>query len=267
MVRALQILFPLYIYPDSCGVSRDACAWKPLYDTVEANPGIQFNVVVNPGNGPGANAFPDSNYIAAVSTLNAHVNVKTIGYVASTKGARPVSEYQADVSKYAGWAAYSGANIAMHGIFVDEANNTPATLQYYTAFSNYIRSAFPSSDALVVLNPGTTTSQSYFDAMPNDVFVTFENFYSQMWEPFTAYTDSNFANTPHQRQAAIIHDFTGSTTDLVNVTDTTGEITDMKYIFVATQGDYNSFPTNWASFVAAVSGTNNWMAQHPDWYP
>ncbi|KZV91558.1 hypothetical protein EXIGLDRAFT_769800 [Exidia glandulosa HHB12029] len=267
MVRALQVLFPLYIYPSDCGVSRDLCAWKPLYETLEANPGVQFTLVINPNSGPGDAAVPDSNYIAAVATVNALANVKTVGYVRSTWGARPVGEYQAEITTYANWATYPDANIAVHGIFVDEANNTASTLQYYTDFSNYAHSAFPSDDTLVVQNPGTPLDQSWFDAMPNDVFVTFEGFYANMFDDWTAYTDSRFADTPHQRQASIIHSFTGSTTDLVTVTDTTAELTDIRYIYVTTAEDYNSFPTNLDTFVAAVSGTNAWMAANPESYP
>lgn len=81
MVRALQVLFPLYIYPTDCAVSRDVCVWKPLYDALDAFPTLQFNVVVNPNSGPGDDTLPDSNYVAAVAALNAYPNVQTIGYV------------------------------------------------------------------------------------------------------------------------------------------------------------------------------------------
>lgn len=147
------------------------------------------------------------------------INVGTCRYVRSTKGARPPAEYQAEVDKYANWATFADADIAMHGIFIDEANNDPTTLQYYADFSAYAHAAFPEDDALVVLNPGVVTPQEFFDAMPNDVFVTFENFASEMWAPFTIFTDPLYKDTPHQRQAVIFHDFFGSVTDLVNITD------------------------------------------------
>lgn len=80
MVRALQVLFPLYIYPTDCAVSRDVCAWNPLFDALDAFPTLQFNVVVDPNSGPGDDTLPDSNYVAAVAALNAYPNVQTIGY-------------------------------------------------------------------------------------------------------------------------------------------------------------------------------------------
>ncbi|EJD32182.1 hypothetical protein AURDEDRAFT_178788, partial [Auricularia subglabra TFB-10046 SS5] len=124
-----------------------------------------------------------------------------------------------------------------------------------------------SGSELVIHNPGGTTPQSFFDAVPRDSFVTFENFASQMWAPSSIFKNPAYAGTPRQRQAAIIHDFNGSTTGLVNITDTMGEIEDMKYVFVTTQSDYNTFPTNWQTFAAAVHGTNTFMAEHPGWYP
>jgi len=133
----------------------------------------------------------------------------------------------------------------MDGIFIDEASNSESASQvsYFTAFSNYIRSRIP--NALVVHNPGTTTPQVYFDAMPQDIFVTFENYYRcvchtnstrssgsqylarSVWkngDPWTIWTDPVYANTPRRRQAVICHHFTGSTTDLVNITDCTSQI-------------------------------------------
>lgn len=245
----------------------DSRGWNPLFSALDSFPSLQVIVIIDPLNGPGADALPDSNYIAGISFLNAYSNVRTIGYVRSTKGARPISEYQADIDKYANWDSLASADISMHGIFIDEANNDPAALQYYADFSSYAHQRFPDADAVVVQNPGVTTPQTFFDTMPTDVFVTFENFASQMWAPFTIFTDPLYANTPHERQAAIFHDFGGSTTDLVNITDTVGETAAMRYIFVTTQSDYNSFSTNLSIFVAAVNGTNNFMAQHPEWYP
>ncbi|KZW00150.1 hypothetical protein EXIGLDRAFT_559873, partial [Exidia glandulosa HHB12029] len=162
MTAALQVIFPVYIYPSDCEQSRDLCAWKPLYETLEANPSLQFTLVINPNSGPGDGAFPDSNYISAVATVNALSNVKTIGYVRTTWGRRPISEYQAEVSVYAGWATYSASNIGLHGIFISEANNTDSTLQYYTNCSTYAHTAFPAGNTLVMLSPGTPIDQSWF---------------------------------------------------------------------------------------------------------
>ena len=43
MVNALQVLLPLYIYPSGCSTDREVCAWKPLYDAIEAYPALQVS--------------------------------------------------------------------------------------------------------------------------------------------------------------------------------------------------------------------------------
>ncbi|KAH7101685.1 Spherulation-specific family 4 [Auriculariales sp. MPI-PUGE-AT-0066] len=270
MVRALEILFPLYIYPQDCAVSTTACAWKPLYDSLSAYPNIQFTVIVDPQDGPGPkNTLPDSNYVAAITAINAYANAKTIGYVASTHSARPVDEYQDDVDTYLYWGTQD-ANLAMHGIFIDEASNDPTTIPYYTTFSQYIRNlTWPGGTPTVIHNQGATLPQSFFDAMPQDIFVTFENAYSvyESATPWTIWTDPIYESLPGPRQAVIFYNFTGTVTDMVTITDTSAEIRAFKYAFVTTGPDYNSWSTEWSTFVAAVNGTNAWMAAHPDTYP
>ena len=75
------VLLPLYIYPSPT-------AWAPVYDAVQNNPTVKFQIVVNPNSGPGAYP-PDASYIDGVSKLNSYPNVLTIGYVATTYGQRP----------------------------------------------------------------------------------------------------------------------------------------------------------------------------------
>jgi len=158
----------------------------------------------------------------------------------------------------------------VEGVFIDEGSNDLAKLQYYTDFSNYIHEKFPAEDTLVVSNPGTITPQEYFDAMPRDVFVTFEYFTNKQWDPWTIFTDDNYKETPRDRQAAIFHSWEVNVEDdvqrLVNLTDYIGEVERMKYIHVSTAADYNSFPTNFQQFVSAVNGTNWYMSEHPEWF-
>ncbi|KAH7100969.1 Spherulation-specific family 4 [Auriculariales sp. MPI-PUGE-AT-0066] len=270
MVNALQLLVPLYIYPLECANSRDLCAWKPLYDVIESYPTLQFVVVVNPNSGPGPiGSLPDENYAAAITAVNSYPNVKSIGYIRSTWAARPVGEYQADVDTYAGFAA---SNYTIEGVFIDEASNDVANLQYYQDFSNYIHDKLPADDTLVVSNQGTVTPQEFFDTMPRDVFVTYEYYTSGQWDEGTIFNtnDPRFTSAPRDRQASIFHSWDSSAPDdstrLVNLTDYVGEVQKMKYIWVSTTDNYNSFPTNMAQFVSAVNGTNWYMEQHPEWF-
>jgi hypothetical protein len=56
--------------------------------------------------------------------LNAYPNVKTIGYIGTTYGKKPLEEVYADIAKYAGWSSdgrYPGLGVS--GIFFDETVN------------------------------------------------------------------------------------------------------------------------------------------------
>lgn len=90
------ILLPLYIYP-GIGV------WEPLFNALEANPGLDFWVIVNPFNGPGQGTLPDANYLDMLSRLTGVPNVKVIGYVRCDYARRPVEDIVADIEKYAAW--------------------------------------------------------------------------------------------------------------------------------------------------------------------
>lgn len=90
------ILLPLYIYPAPG-------AWDPLYSAADAYPELEFWVVVNPANGPGAGALPDANYVDALVRLTALHNVKVIGYVHCSYGKRLAEEIVADVEAYGRW--------------------------------------------------------------------------------------------------------------------------------------------------------------------
>lgn len=90
------ILLPLYIYPGPG-------AWDPLYSAADAHPELEFWVIVNPANGPGAGALPDANYVDALVRLTALQNVKVIGYVHCSYGKRLAEDIVADVEAYGRW--------------------------------------------------------------------------------------------------------------------------------------------------------------------
>lgn len=270
MVSPLSILFPLYFYPQNCTISQDACAWKPLYDALDAYPAVNFTIVINPASGPGNETFPDDNYISGISALNSYANAQTIGYISSLRAKKSQDDFEREVDRYVNWTSSPDGDIAMHGIFIDDVTRDAANVTYYAKLSNYTREAFGNSgldsEARVVLNPGTTTPEAFFESMQQDIFVTFEGNYADMWDPFTIFTDPVYKNTPRDRQAAIIHDFSGSTADLVNVTNTVGpELKKMRFVFVTDLPEYNvTLPTAWETFVAAVNGTNAFVETQPE---
>ncbi|KAH7101645.1 Spherulation-specific family 4 [Auriculariales sp. MPI-PUGE-AT-0066] len=258
MVAILQVLFPLYIYPQDCSISTDVCGWKPLYDALTTYSNIEFTLAINPKNGSGpVNTLPDNDYIAGISALNAFPNAKTIGYVASNKTHRPVNEYQGEVDTYLFWGRQN-ANLSMHGIFIDEGSNNEEDVQYYKDFSQYIRNqTWPGGPPTVVNNPGTTLSKRYFDEIPDDIYVTFENAWSVFRDsaPFTIWTDPLYFDLPGPRQGVIFHDFNGTTADMKNITDSSAK-REFKYVFVTTQPSYSPFSSQLTEFLAAVNATN-----------
>src|SRR6266536_194297 len=62
-LKPAHILLPLYIYPEPS-------AWDPLYASLAAYPNTTFSIIVNPGSGPGASQYPDSNYISCITKLH-----------------------------------------------------------------------------------------------------------------------------------------------------------------------------------------------------
>lgn len=90
------VLLPLYIYPAPG-------AWRPLWEAADAHPELDFWVVVNPANGPGEGPLPDANYVEALARMTARANVRVIGYVHCSYGARVTEDIVADIEAYGRW--------------------------------------------------------------------------------------------------------------------------------------------------------------------
>lgn len=93
------IIVPLYICPSPK-------AWDPLLSAIRAQK-ANFLVIVNPNNGPGSAAEPDANYLAGLRALSAASNVRILGYVSCSYGARPLTKLEEDIGRYHGWIAPS----------------------------------------------------------------------------------------------------------------------------------------------------------------
>jgi len=86
-------------------------------NSITAYPKLNFIVVVNPNSGPGSEPLPDGNYTREIPRLNAHANVRTVGYVSTNYGKRDLKTMVKDVDVYSAWAEHA---LTMHGIFLDE---------------------------------------------------------------------------------------------------------------------------------------------------
>ncbi|KAI4180070.1 MAG: hypothetical protein LQ346_007064 [Caloplaca aetnensis] len=170
--QSLLILVPLYVYPDV-----SASAWSNVTNTIAANPQVQWQIIVNPNSGPGTYP-PDANYVAGLAKLNSYANVATLGYVATNYTRIPYATLTAQIDVYARWATYTGANIAVDGIFFDEVLNTAtsAVYTYYQRAADYAYAKIPSAVTPVIFNPGAVAPAQLFNYA--DTIVQYENAFS-----------------------------------------------------------------------------------------
>lgn len=125
-----------------------------------------------------------------------------------------MSVVESEVEVYAGWAEYAGSNIAVHGIFFDEApnDNNLTKEAYMSGVASYSRSLGLN---YIVFNPGAlTTVAAYYDAA--DLIVDSEIAYS-------SYSESGAVDvipTQYRGQAAVILHDTPSTAGIPSLVST-----------------------------------------------
>lgn len=146
-IQATQLLVPLYLDPSQGIQDGSPTAWNTIYTAVANNPSTQFQIILNPNNGPG-NSKPGYNneYITGVAKLNAYPNVHTFGYVYTSYGARATAAVQTDIARWANWNNYTAKDISVKGIFFDEVPNHTkkgnTDVAYMGALQSYTRSLF-----------------------------------------------------------------------------------------------------------------------------
>lgn len=232
------ILLPLYIYPASN-------AWNTLYDSINANPSVQFQVIVNPASGPGDTPFPDENYIANIAQLNSYPNVATLGYVHTLYGARDPASVQADVQSYQDWSTYGGSDIHMDGIFFDESPSDSGMYSYVQGIISAAKSTMTNGNT-VILNPGVNVPTNYYDIA--DYILAFENGYPQ----WTRKGPSSIPSGVRAQSIVMIHHYSNTVTrlatDVQNIIDAgiAGQ-------FITTQADYDAWSTQWSSYVSYIA--------------
>ncbi|KAF2150242.1 hypothetical protein K461DRAFT_217328, partial [Myriangium duriaei CBS 260.36] len=152
----LRIQVPLYIYPTPT-------SWAPLFTAISSHPSLQFDLVVNPANGPGTTPLPDANYIAQLTRLRSYPNVAVYGYVHVSWAERSLESVQADIRRYEGWNTSSAPEAATHldGIFVDEAPWHARSVGYMSSLATYVRRTL-TRGAVVWTNPGCPVAQEYY---------------------------------------------------------------------------------------------------------
>lgn len=209
-----RILVPLYMYPESN-------AWDPLYTAIRNNPAAAFTVIVNPDSGPGAGKAPDSDYTAAIKQLRAAAGanqiLEVVGYVPTGYGKRAASKVKADVQKYANWPL----DVAMDGIFFDEAATEQKWLKHYTDLTAFVKSqkwaatrasanvktksvksrknlARDQKSGITVLNPGVWPESSDFFKIADHTVVYEDKLSNFNYSDYKQKTASSSAGTPFQ---------------------------------------------------------------------
>jgi hypothetical protein len=185
--KQLQILLPLYIYPNWYESAN--YVWDDVAATASQTP---ITAIINPCNGP-ANNPPNDDYVHGLNDLRS-AGVTILGYVSTNYGNRPIALVKADIKVYNDY-------FNIDGIFLDEASTMTTTLSYYTGLYNYVK-RLPNLRQ-VVLNPGTNTDKSYFSRPAADAAVVFES-PSPDW--FTYTPDSYVANFAAERFAMLAHE-------------------------------------------------------------
>ncbi|EOO00305.1 putative cell surface spherulin 4-like protein [Phaeoacremonium minimum UCRPA7] len=210
---ATGVLLPLYVYPSA--VYNDGAAnWKPVFDAVSAHPSVPWSVVVDPHNGPGLSGLPgdnDANYISGVSQLNAYSNVKTIGYVRTNYATSSMDELKKNITQWHDWSTYTGADIAVDGIFFDESTDN---FSYLNEAITFARTTFGSNPITTICNFGATAPAEYYSIC--DIVIAFESCLNCVGAPQYQSQTTISANIPSGYEplaAVIVHDFTGAAYD------------------------------------------------------
>lgn len=237
------ILLPFYAYPSGS-------LWDALYTEVSGSPSLTFSIIVNVDTGPGTASPPSSDWITALSTLNSYNNTQLIGYVHTSWAERAIADVEADIDVYADWASYTGADIHMDGIFFDEAPHDDATeyVNYMVSATDYARSKLDS--AYVVLNPGTTVSDSYYDTA--DMVVAAEDTYS-------AYSSASIeavSESQRENSAFIIYSFVDSTSTQAETMNTLVN-SGIPGIYITDEDGYESLSSIFSELVSGMASMVN----------
>jgi hypothetical protein len=232
----LQALIPLYIYPQ---VVNGRSNWLPL---VEAARKIPVVAIINPNSGPGGK--PNTDYAQGLKLLQ-QGGVKTIGYVATNYGKRPINQVKADIDLY-------DAHFKVQGIFLDEGASDAQNLNYYAAIYRYVKSKKQLQQ--VIVNPGTQIDEAYFSKPVADQAVIFENF-GREWPK---YQPSNYLTKyDRQRFALMLHGVIEQT-KMQNYIDLAVQ-RNIGYVYITNDADSNpwdSLPSYWLAEVEAIRSKN-----------
>lgn len=197
-ILATKLLLPLYRYPEDG-------SWDSIYSTIEGNPDLEFQIIINVDSGPGSSS-PNSDFATGTAKLNSYSNVETLGYVHTLYGEASQDDVNKNVSDWFSWNSYSGANTAINGIFFDEVHNTEgdeSDVTYMQALTQSAISTFGSHKFINIFNPGSKPEHLEFYQLA-DYVVVFETVAS---EYSTSVLSENVPAGYANQSAILIPDF------------------------------------------------------------
>ncbi|KAK6504542.1 hypothetical protein TWF481_006483 [Arthrobotrys musiformis] len=256
-----SVLIPLYIYPAPG-------AWGPLYKVVATYPAQPFTVIINPHSGPGGERFPNATYIDAIIKLKKFQNVRVIGYVHVSYGARKIEEVCQDVDRYVGWVEHihgvEKVGIAMDGIFVDEApadilgKNGSDNLKYMQSLRSRILKRFRgiAKDGFTMTNPGIIADKQFYEFA--DAVVSFEDRLANYYSPGKLQTSKDMSKSPGTapgKQAIIVTSFDGTEARERHLLTQVVE-RGIGFVYFTTDSDYQNFGADLTVLVDQVARSN-----------
>ena len=182
----LQVLLPLYIYPN--WYNKNKYAWKQV---ITAAKKVSIVAIINPNSGPN-NAPPNTDYQQGIKDLH-QAGIKIVGYVPSNYSNRDIQAVKADIDLYTKY-------FKVDGIFIDEAASSPEKSNYYQQLYQYVKSK--SNSYNVIINPGVNLDEKYLSQGVADIIVTFENYYKD-WKNYESVKQSKSYSA--RKFAALVH--------------------------------------------------------------
>jgi Spherulation-specific family 4 len=247
----LQILLPLYIYPN--WYDQHNYIWKQV---IAAAKKVPIVAIINPNNGPNS-APPNTDYQQGIRDLQ-QAGVKVIGYVPSNYAKRNLKTVKADIDLYIKY-------FSVEGIFIDEAANTQDNLDYYHQIYRYVKSRSSQAnsqhqkDYTVIINPGMTVDEGYISQPVADTIVVFEN-YQQAWTKYRPPTYLEKYSPQHF--AALIH--TTANQKLMKSTLDRAAKSKFGYIYITNDSTdttnhnpWDTLPEYWQAEVNYIQQLNN----------
>jgi hypothetical protein len=157
-----------------------------------------------------------------------------------------------DISAYAAWNNCSTANIAVQGIFFDEALSLPSatTLSNVETISTYAKTALGLGGGHMTFNPGVVVDPLFYNM--TDTVIVFENSLGG----FNTTFPSTMSRDLLENSTVLVHNFTGKDAMQADpINNTTDAI--VGGLLITTSDGYTDMSSLWLQFCGELADKNN----------